>query len=85
MDDLSANQFSALAKVLSLPSTTRDFKHLLSPSNLLAAFSKPDDFVSPTVPHLYFKGPGNARAKECVLNRLLTCIMAAVETRFSTK
>ena len=73
-------QTNALAKVLGLPSSARDFKHLLSPSNLQAVFIEPEDCVIPTVPRLHFEGLGNARAKECVQNRLLTCITAAVET-----
>ena len=44
-------------------------------------FIEPEDFVIPSVPHLHFEGPGNARAKERVLSRLLTCIMTVVETR----
>ena len=80
MDDLSANQFSALVRVLSFLSSTRDFKHLLSPSNLQAAFTEPQDFVIPTMPHFHFEGLGNARAKECVLNQILTYIAAGTET-----
>ena len=80
MDDLSANQFSALAKVLNLPSLEIDFKLLLSPSNLQAVFSKPEDFIIPSVPRSHFEGLKNARAKESVLSRLFTCFVAAIET-----
>ena len=64
MDDLSANQFNVLARVISLSSSARDFKHLLSPSNLHMAFAEPEDFVTPTVPRLHFEGSWNACAKE---------------------
>ena len=33
------------------------------------------------MPHLHFEGPRNARAKERILSRLLTCIAIAVEAR----
>ena len=81
MDDLGASQFSALARVLSLPSSERDFKLLLSPSNIQAIFVEPEDFVVLSVPHLHFESLGNARAKERILSQLLTCIAATVETR----
>ena len=58
MDDLSDTQFGALAKVLSLLSSARDFKYLLTPSNLQEVFVEPKDFVIPLVPHLHFEGPG---------------------------
>ena len=58
-----------------------DFKLLLSPSNLLAIFIKPGDFIVSSVPRLHFEGPSNARAKERVLSMLLTCIATMVETR----
>ena len=38
IDDLSLAQFDSLVKVLSLLSTERDFRHLLTPSNLLKVF-----------------------------------------------
>ena len=81
MDDLGANQFSALAKVLSLPSSERDFKLMLSPLNLQAVFAEPEDFIVPSVPRLHFQGSRNARAKEWVLSRLLTYIAATVDIR----
>ena len=68
MDDLGANQFSALAIVLSLLSSTRNFKHLLSPSNLQMVFAEAGDFVILTMHCLYFERLGNARSKLCVLN-----------------
>ena len=80
MDDLGASQFNALARVLSLPSSERDFKLLLSPSNIQAVFVEPEDFVVPSVPRLHFESLDNARAKKRILSRLLTCITAAVET-----
>ena len=79
MDNLTAYQFSALARVLSLPSSEKDFKLLLSPSSLQAVFTEPEDFVVPSVPHLHFECLGNAYAKERVLGRLLNCIATAVE------
>ena len=81
MDDLGASQFSALARVLSLPSSERDFKLLLSPLILQVVFAEPEDFVVPSMPRLHFESLGNARAKERILSRLLTCIAAVVETR----
>ena len=81
MDDLSDSQFSALARVLSLPSLERDFELLLSPSNLQVVFAEPEDFIISSVPRLDFEGPGNARAKERVLSRFLTCITTFVENR----
>ena len=80
MDNLSANQFRALARVFNLLRSERDFKLLLSPSNLQAVFAEPEDFVISSVPCLHFEGPGNARAKEHVLSRLLTSITTKVET-----
>ena len=44
-------------------------------------FAEPEDFFVLSVPHLHFEGQGNARAKERVLNRLLTYIATEVETR----
>ena len=76
-----SNQFNALAKVHNLSSSERDFKLLLSPSNLYAVFTEPEDFVIPLVPRLHFEGLGNAHAKERVLSRLLTKIVIVVETR----
>ena len=81
MDDLGANKFSALARVLNLPSSKRDFKLLLSPLNLQVIFLKLDDFVVLSVPCLHFEGPRNARVIERVLSRLLSYIVAMVETR----
>ena len=54
---------------------------MLSPSNIQAVFAEPEDFVILPVPHLHFEGLGNAHAKECLLNRLLISIVAAVEPR----
>ena len=72
MDDLSDTQFGALAKVLSLLSSARDFKYMLTLSNLQEVFVEPKDFVIPSVPRLHFESTGNAHAKEHVLNRLLS-------------
>ena len=80
VDDLGASQFSALARVLSLLNSKRDLKPLFSPSNLQAFFAEPEDYVIPLVPRLHFESLGNARAKERILSRLLTCIAAVVET-----
>ena len=79
MDDLSDTQFGALAKVLSLPSSTRDFKYLLTPSNLQEVFVEHEYVVVLSVPCLHFEGLGNARAKERVLNRLLARIASTAE------
>ena len=68
MDDLGASQFSALARVLSLLSSERDFKVMLSPSNLQVVFVEPEDFAVPLVSHLHFEGPKGARAKEHILS-----------------
>ena len=68
MDDLGASQFNALARVFSLLSSERDFKLMLSPSNLQVVFVEPEDFAVPLVPRLLFEGPGDARAKERVLS-----------------
>ena len=46
VDDMSASKFGSLARVLSLPSLARDFKFLLTPSNLQELFNQPEDFVS---------------------------------------
>ena len=81
MDELGPSQFSALARVLSLPSSERDFKLLLSPSNLRALFVEPEDFDVPSVPPLHFESLGNACAKERILSILITCIAIAVETQ----
>ena len=79
MDDLSDNQFSALARVLNLMSSARDFKFLPSPSNLQAVFAETKDLVVQSVPHFLFVGSGNALTKERVLNWLLTYIGVIVE------
>ena len=79
MDDLSDNQFSALARVLSLMSSARDFKFQPSPSNLQAVFAETKDLVVPSVPCFLFEGSGNALTKERVLSWLLTYIGVTVE------
>ena len=38
VDDLSPSQFDSLVKVLSLPSSVRDFKFFLTPTNLQGVF-----------------------------------------------
>ena len=81
VDDLSATQFNALAKVHNLLSSKRDFKYLLTPSNLQEVVIKPKDFIIPSVPHLHFEGPRNACAMEHVLNLLLARIMTAIKAQ----
>ena len=68
MDDLSASQFNALAKVLSFLSSARDFKHLLSPFNLQEIVAEHEDFVISTVPCFHFEAPGNAHTKDSILS-----------------
>ena len=58
MDDLDLSQFDLLVKVLSLPSSMRDFRHLLIPVNHREVFDHHKEFVLPKVLHLYFKGLG---------------------------
>ena len=77
VDDLSSAQFDSLVKVLSLPSTKRDFRHLLTPSNLREVFDHPEEFILPKVPRLNFEGSRNARVRERVQGRLLTRIKEA--------
>ena len=79
VDDLSPTQFDLLVKVLSRPSSERDFRHLLTPSNLREVFDHPEEFILPKVPRLNFEGSGDVRAKEWVQNRLLTRIKEAFE------
>ena len=45
MDDLDPSQFDSLVKVLSLPSSTRDFRNLLTLTNLKEVFDHPEEFV----------------------------------------
>ena len=85
MDDLGASQFSALARVLSLPSLERDFKLLLSPLNLQAVFAKPEDFVVPLVPRLHFESLGNARSKERIIIGFLLALLLRLKLVSSSK
>ena len=64
-------QFDSLVKVLSFPSSKRDFRYLLTLSSLQEVFDHSEEFV---VPLLNFDGSGEAPARERVLSRLLTRI-----------
>ena len=77
VDDLSPTQFDLLIKVLSLPSTKRNFRHLLTLSNFWEIFDHPKEFILSKFPRLNFEGSGDARAKERVQSRLLTRIKEA--------
>ena len=79
VNDLSPTQCESLVKVLSSPSAERDFKHLLTPSNLQEVFDHPEEFILPQVPHLNFKGSSGAQAKERALSRLLSQIKESSE------
>ena len=79
VDDLSPAQFDTLVKVLSSPSSERDFRHLLTPANLQEVFDRPKEFIIPKVPHLNLEGLGSAQAKERILSRLLGRIKEASE------
>ena len=46
-DDLSPAQFNALVKVLSSSSAEKDFRHLLTPTNLQEVFDLPKAFFLP--------------------------------------
>ena len=58
MDDLDPSHFDSLVKVLSLSSSTRDFRYLLTLANLREVFDHPEEFVLQNDMHLNFKGPG---------------------------
>ena len=60
IDDLSSAQFDDLVKVLSSLSPERNFKHLLTPTNLQEVFDLPEEFILPKVPYLNFEGSGLA-------------------------
>ena len=71
VDDLSLAQFGLLVRVLSHPSTKRDFRSLLMSSNLQGIFNQSNEFILTKVSRLNFKGLGESQAKEQVQNRLL--------------
>ena len=71
VDDLSPSQFESLVKVLSLPSSEKNFSFLLTPANLQVVFDQPEEFFVPTVLRFNFEGLGSARAREHVLHRLI--------------
>ena len=52
VDDLDPSQFDSPMRVLSLSSSTKDFKHLLTPVNLKEVFDYPEEFVFPKALHL---------------------------------
>ena len=79
IDDLSPTQFDSLVKVLSHPSTERDFRYFLISSNLQEVFDHPEEFILPKVPRLNFESSGDVRARERVQTCLLTCIKEAFE------
>ena len=79
VNDLSPAQFDLLVNVLSHPSNERDFRHLLTLSNLQEVFDHPKEFILPKVPRSNFEGSGDLRSKEQVQNRLLTHIKEAFE------
>ena len=62
-DDLSPAQFDSLVKVLSLSSTKRDFRHLLTPSNIREVFDYSEEFILLKVLRLNFKGLGGRSSK----------------------
>ena len=76
MDDLDPSQFNLLVKVLSLPSSARDFIHLLMPVNLKDVFDLSAKFVLSKVSHLNFEGLGGAPTKEQIQRCLLSRIQA---------
>ena len=49
IDGLSLAQFDSLVKLLSLLSTERDFRHLLTRSNLWEVFDHPVELIIPKV------------------------------------
>ena len=59
VDDLSPAQFHLMVKVLSCPSSERDFRYLLTPSNLREVFDHPKEFILPKVSRLNFEGSGD--------------------------
>ena len=79
VDDLSPSQFDSLVKVLSLPSSTRDFRHFLTSANLQEVFDHPEDFILLKVLRLNFESSRDTPAKEQVHNCLLSRIQEASE------
>ena len=79
MDNVDPSQSDSLVKVLSLPSSARDLRHLLTPTNLREVFDHPKEFILPKVPYLNFEGSRSARAKEWVQRCLLSRIQVAFE------
>ena len=79
VDDLSPSQFDSLVKVLSLLSFVRDFRHLMTPTNLREVFDHPKEFVVPKVLRLNFESLGDVGAKVRVQSCLLSLIQAAFE------
>ena len=81
MDDLDSSQFDSLVKVLSLPSSARDLRHLLMPANLREVFDHPKEFILSKAPHLNFEGSRGAQTKKRVQSRLLSRIQAMSKAR----
>ena len=81
VDDLNLSQFDSLVRVLSLLSSTRDFRHLLMPTNLREVFDHPQEFVLSNVPYLNFESLVGARAKERVQSWLLSYFQEVFEAQ----
>ena len=81
MDHLDLSQFDSLVKVLSLPSSAKDFRHLLTPTNLKEVFDHLEEFVLLKVPYLNFEDLRGTREKEWVQSCLLSHIQATSEAR----
>ena len=49
VDDLCPAQFDLPVKILNHPCSERDFRYLLTSSNLLEGFDYPEEFILPKV------------------------------------
>ena len=63
VDDLGPSQFDSLVKILSLPSSAKDYRFLLTLTNLWEVFDQPEEFTIPKVLYFNFKISGYTRAR----------------------
>ena len=64
VNNLSSAQFDLLVRVLSYPTSKRDFKSLLTLENIRQATNHPDKFVSQDIPRINYMRSTNARSRE---------------------
>ena len=79
IDDPRLAQFDSLVKVLSFPSSEKDFRHLLMLSSLQEVLDHSEEFVLLKVPLVELRGSSEVQAREWVLSRLLARIKEASE------